>query len=234
MMLLLNRKHIIYKSVSIFDDYLSLRFCDAFQSLLNSSLMQTNFALARFDPEWFQSTPDAQNPIVYPTSHVVVMIFGLGGSPDDLTSYRTCLRLFNKNVTIISPSRNTDHDLPIEAQASIVMEELAEYLQPLTGDFKISFIAYSLGTLVGRAILEMDTFAPYLDRLHTFMSVSGPHLGIMFGSNLYSFGAWLLKKITNTKCYAQLQLQEQKNKRDTFMYKLSLQKSNALNRRVCV
>ena len=57
---------------------------------------------------------------------------------------------------------------------------------------KVSFIGHSLGGLIIRAAI------PYLDdlqaKLHTYMSMSSPHLGYMYNSNkLLDAGMWVMK-----------------------------------------
>lgn len=46
-----------------------------------------------------------------------------------------------------------------------------------------SFIGHSLGTIIIRAALARDEMEPYLDRLHCFLSLSGPHLGTAYNNN---------------------------------------------------
>ncbi|MCD7455419.1 hypothetical protein HAX54_028070 [Datura stramonium] len=68
--------------------------------------------------------------------------------------------------------------------------------------------------------LEMESIMePYLRFLHTYVSVSGPHLGYLYSSNsLFNSGLWLLKKLKGTPCMHQhLPMIDL---RDTFLYKL--------------
>lgn len=48
---------------------------------------------------------------------------------------------------------------------------------------KISFVAHSLGTIIVRSALSRPQMRPLLPRLHTFLSLSGPHLGTMYNSS---------------------------------------------------
>lgn len=58
---------------------------------------------------------------------------------------------------------------------------------------RISFVAHSLGTIIVRSALSRPQLRPILPRLHTFLSLSGPHLGTLFNSSglvnmgLYNF-----------------------------------------------
>jgi hypothetical protein len=42
---------------------------------------------------------------------------------------------------------------------------------------RLSFVGHSIGNLIIRSALTHPAMAPFLDRLHTFLSISGPHLG---------------------------------------------------------
>lgn len=70
-------------------------------------------------------------------------------------------------------------------------------------------------------ILAESVMEPYLRFLHTYVSVSGPHLGYMYSSNsLFNSGLWLLKKFKNTQCIHQLTFSDDPDLRNTFLYKL--------------
>lgn len=62
---------------------------------------------------------------------------------------------------------------------------------------------------------------PYLRYLHTYLSVSGPHLGYLYSSNsLFNGGLWLLKKLKGTQCIHQLTFTDDPDLQNTFLYKL--------------
>lgn len=46
-----------------------------------------------------------------------------------------------------------------------------------------SFIGHSLGNIIIRSVLTRPRFRCYLPRLHTFLSLSGPHLGTLYNSS---------------------------------------------------
>lgn len=48
---------------------------------------------------------------------------------------------------------------------------------------RISFVAHSLGTIIVRSALSRPELRALLPRLHTFLSLSGPHLGTLFNSS---------------------------------------------------
>lgn len=49
--------------------------------------------------------------------------------------------------------------------------------------FLNSFIGHSLGNLIIRSVLTRPRFKYYLNKLHTFLSLSGPHLGTLYNSS---------------------------------------------------
>lgn len=52
-----------------------------------------------------------------------------------------------------------------------------------------SFIGHSLGNIIIRSVLTRPRFRYYLNKLHTFLSLSGPHLGTLYNnSTLVSTG----------------------------------------------
>lgn len=48
---------------------------------------------------------------------------------------------------------------------------------------KVSFIGHSLGTIIIRSALTRPQLRPLLSRLHTFLSLSGPHLGTLYNTS---------------------------------------------------
>jgi predicted esterase len=48
---------------------------------------------------------------------------------------------------------------------------------------RISFVGHSLGNIIVRSALSRPQMRPLLSRLHTFLSLSGPHLGTLYNSS---------------------------------------------------
>lgn len=48
---------------------------------------------------------------------------------------------------------------------------------------RISFVGHSLGNIIVRSALSKPQMRPILPRLHTFLSLSGPHLGTLYNSS---------------------------------------------------
>lgn len=93
-------------------------------------------------------------------------------------------------------------------------------------DVKLSFVGHSIGNVIIRTALSESIMEPYHRYLHTYVSVSGPHLGYLYSSNsLFNSGLWLLKKLKNTRCIHQLTFTDDIDLENTFFYKLSKQKT---------
>ncbi|XVF36506.1 hypothetical protein REPUB_Repub19eG0064000 [Reevesia pubescens] len=93
-------------------------------------------------------------------------------------------------------------------------------------DIKLSFVGHSIGNIIIRTALAESAMVPYLKFLHTYVSLSGPHLGYLYSSNsLFNSGLWLLKKLKGTQCIHQLTLTDDPDIRNTFFYKLCKQKT---------
>ncbi|KAL2515841.1 putative serine esterase family protein [Forsythia ovata] len=92
---------------------------------------------------------------------------------------------------------------------------------------KLSFVGHSIGNIILRTALTDGIMEPYLRYLHTYLSISGPHLGYLYSSNsLFNGGLWLLKKLKGTQCIHQLTFTDDPDLQNTFLYKLS--KENTL------
>ncbi|CAI9757464.1 unnamed protein product [Fraxinus pennsylvanica] len=91
---------------------------------------------------------------------------------------------------------------------------------------KLSFVGHSIGNIILRTALTDSIMEPYLRYLHTYLSVSGPHLGYLYSSNsLFNGGLWLLKKLKGTQCIHQLTFTDDPDLQNTFLYKLSKEKT---------
>ncbi|KAL8529718.1 hypothetical protein ACS0TY_006963 [Phlomoides rotata] len=91
---------------------------------------------------------------------------------------------------------------------------------------KLSFVGHSIGNIILRTALTESIMEPYLRFLHTYLSVSGPHLGYLYSSNsLFNGGLWLLKKLRGTQCIHQLTFTDDPDLYNTFLYNLCKEKT---------
>ncbi|KAH0854807.1 hypothetical protein HID58_037092 [Brassica napus] len=86
---------------------------------------------------------------------------------------------------------------------------------------KLSFVGHSIGNVIIRTAISDGLMEPFRKYLHTYLSLSGPHLGYLYSTNsLFNSGLWLLKKLKSTQVIHQLTLTDDPDLRQTFFYKL--------------
>jgi hypothetical protein len=90
---------------------------------------------------------------------------------------------------------------------------------------RISFVGHSLGNIIIRSALTRPQLSHLLPKLHTFLSLSGPHLGTLYNGGLVNMGMWLMQKWKKSSSLLQLSLKDSADLRGSFIYKLS-EKSN--------
>lgn len=154
--------------------------------------------------------------------HLIVLVHGFQGSSFDLRSLRNYILLVYPKVIFLESSCNegkTEGD--IREMGCRLSREVISYLSYNFPDKspRVSFIGHSLGGLIIRAAL------PYLeclsDRMHLFMSLSTPHLGLMYSSKIVDAGIWIMKKMRKSKCLKQLCFEDYPKVEGTYLYLLS-------------
>ncbi|KAG5443286.1 Protein fam135a [Clonorchis sinensis] len=79
-----------------------------------------------------------------------------------------------------------------------------------------------MGCVLVRAALLSPLMKPYLPKLYTFLSLSGPHLGTVYNSSgLVNMGMWVMQKWKKSESLSQLRLRDDPDLRQTYMYKLN-------------
>ena len=59
-------------------------------------------------------------------------------------------------------------------------------------------------------------------RMHTYLSFSGPHLGMLYFSNpLVELGIWGFRKWRNARCLTELALKDARTANASYLYSLS-------------
>ncbi|VDP84230.1 unnamed protein product [Echinostoma caproni] len=122
-------------------------------------------------------------------------------------------------------SEGNQHDTfaGFEAMRDNLVEEIIAFIDELgEPPARISFIAHSMGCVLVRAAICSPVFEPYLPKLHTFLSLSGPHLGTVYNSSgLVNMGMWVMQKWKKSESLSQLRLRDDADLRNTYMYQLS-------------
>ncbi|XP_066109349.1 protein FAM135A isoform X6 [Saccopteryx bilineata] len=158
--------------------------------------------------------------------HLIVCVHGLDGNSADLRLVKTYIELGlpGGRIDFLMSERNqNDTFADFDSMTDRLLDEIIQYIQiyNLTVS-KISFIGHSLGNLIIRSVLTRPRFKYYLNKLHTFLSLSGPHLGTLYNSSaLVNTGLWFMQKWKKSGSLLQLTCRDHSDPRQTFLYKLS-------------
>ncbi|KAF6364404.1 family with sequence similarity 135 member A [Rhinolophus ferrumequinum] len=158
--------------------------------------------------------------------HLIVCVHGLDGNSADLRLVKTYIELGlpGGRIDFLMSERNqNDTFADFDSMTDRLLDEIIQYIQiySLTVS-KISFIGHSLGNLIIRSVLTRPRFKYYLNKLHTFLSLSGPHLGTLYNSSaLVNTGLWFMQKWKKSGSLLQLTCRDHSDPRQTFLYKLS-------------
>eukprot|EP00794_Sanderia_malayensis_P004689 gene4689-5304_t len=159
--------------------------------------------------------------------HLVICVHGLDGNSGDLRLVRCYLELALPRANfdfLMSEVNQEDTFLDIDQLTEKLACEILQHIEMNHLDpYKISFVGHSLGNVIIRNAVVHAKLLPFRGRLHTFLSLSGPHLGMLYQtSSLVSTGLWLMQKWKKSGSLPQLALNDCSDLRDTFMYRLSL------------
>lgn len=127
--------------------------------------------------------------------HLIICVHGLDGNSADLRLMRTYLELGlpGAHLEFLMSERNQgDTFSDFDAMTDRLVSEILYHIESCgLNPARISFVAHSLGTIIVRSALARPKMRPLLPRLHTFLSLSGPHLGTLYNnSGLVNMGEW--------------------------------------------
>jgi hypothetical protein len=156
--------------------------------------------------------------------HLYVFVPGYGSTNADLRPMKNAFAwYFHSNAQYLVSTCNdghTDSDLLTlgEALGNEVLNHIAMYCK---GSIRrISFIGHSLGGLIVRAALRL--IKEYRGKLGVFVSLSCPHLGLMYGKSRWvKAGTWVLGSVKRSPCIKQLKMKDNSDLRATALYELS-------------
>ena len=160
--------------------------------------------------------------------HVLVFVHGYQGNSWDMRLFKNHLALLFPNHLCMLSSANEGHtEGDIGKMGERLALEIVDFIQencPL-GFRKLSFVAHSLGGLISRAALACKELQPYVDKMHTYVSLASPHCGYMYSENkMLDAGIWVLKKWSKSLCLTQLSMSDDSDPKKCFIYKLSEKK----------
>ncbi|XP_071577022.1 protein FAM135A isoform X1 [Temnothorax nylanderi] len=163
-------------------------------------------------------------------AHLIICVHGLDGNAADLRLVKTYLELGlpGAHLDFLMSERNQgDTFSDFETMTDRLVSEILYHIETSgLNPRKVSFIGHSLGTIIIRSALTRPQLRPLLPRLHTFLSLSGPHLGTLYNtSGLVNAGMWFMQKWKKSGSLLQLAMKDSPDVRRSFMFRLS-QKSN--------
>ncbi|XP_066571944.1 protein FAM135B [Amia ocellicauda] len=190
-----------------------------FQGTIYSDLPQLASDVPYFPPE--EDDEEFDDGI-----HLVVCVHGLDGNSADLRLVKTFIELGlpGSRLDFLMSERNqTDTFADFDTMTDRLLDEIIQHIQLYNLTIaRISFIGHSLGNVIIRSVLTRPRFRYYLSKLHTFLSLSGPHLGTLYNnSTLVSTGLWLMQKLKKSGSLLQLTFRDHSDPRRTFLYLLS-------------
>lgn len=165
--------------------------------------------------------------------HVVVFVHGFQGHHRDLRLVRNnWLRMDPLAVCLMSMANEDRTYDSFQELGERLATEVASFLEEKLGTgkrsvrrtapCKLSFVGHSIGGVIIRAALCTEVLKPYLQYLHTFLSISAPHLGYLYSSNsLFNSGMWILKKFKGAQCMHQLTFTDKSCLEECFLFRLS-------------
>ena len=156
--------------------------------------------------------------------HLYVFVPGYGSTNADMRLIKnTFAWYFPHNSQFLVSSSNDGHtDWDIislgKSLASEVQTHISRYCQ---GSLRrLSFIGHSLGGVIVRSAVRF--LMEYRTCLGVFVSLSCPHLGLMYGKSKWvKAGLWVLESFKRSNCIKQLKMKDNSDLRQTFLYKLS-------------
>ncbi|CAG9561388.1 unnamed protein product [Danaus chrysippus] len=157
--------------------------------------------------------------------HLIICVHGLDGNAADLRLVKTYLELGlpGARLDFLMSERNQgDTFSDFDTMTDRLIQEIMTHIQSSNEPARISFVGHSLGTIIIRSALARPQMKPFLGKLHTFLSLSGPHLGTLYNSSgLVNAGMWFMQKWKKSGSLLQLSLRDASDPRKSFLYRLS-------------
>jgi len=175
-------------------------------------------------------------PQSYTGTHVFVLVHGFQGTGFDMRLMKNNISLLYPTALCLCSAANEDcTEGSIELMGERLAAEVRTFIQEWCsgegegvggGDnsepplARLSFVTHSVGGLVARAALPL--LAEHCGRMHTFLSLSSPHLGYLYSPNsLFKAGLWVAKKLKKSKCLEQLSMTDAADPGSCFLSRMS-------------
>lgn len=158
--------------------------------------------------------------------HLIVCVHGLDGNSADLRLVKTYMEMALPGYRLeflMSERNQSDTFADFEMMTHRLVKEIVSHMELYALNIgRLSFVGHSLGNIIIRSALTSPELIPYLPKLYTFLSLSGPHLGTLYNSSgLVNMGMWFMQKWKKSGSLLQLSLKDNLDPRQSFLYKLS-------------
>ncbi|KHN73230.1 Uncharacterized protein Tcan_12023 [Toxocara canis] len=172
-----------------------------------------------------------ERSLAHNDSHLIVFVHGLEGGSEDLAPYRNYLRLLlpRSNLKfLLSESNQLETWADFNQLADNLLNEILAYLESCSIPPKrISFIAHSMGGVIVRCMIAKQRASSILPLLHTLLTLNAPHCGLLYNQRAANWGVALVQWWKQSRSLQQLTFRDAVAFRDTFLYKLSKNKTFA-------
>ena len=224
-----NTCHLIDSSIEISDRLEKIRVMREGQYLINLEnldLQESNFFCNYSDmPLIFEENFKPLKPSKFSPKydfHMVVLVHGFQGNSFDMNQIKSILAQAYPKLMILDSAFNENQtEGDINEMGERLAEEILSFLALNFAERKplISFIAHSLGGLIVRSALPLLEF--FSSSFHAFITLSTPHLGLLYSGKLLETGIWLMKRVKYFQCLNQMGLKDTDDFLESFIYKLS-------------
>ena len=162
--------------------------------------------------------------------HLYVYVHGFHGNAYDLRGMRNQMAVLlpeKSQARYLLSATNEDHTATcsFERLGDNLAREVIAFMRTegiMATTHRVSFICHSFGAVICRAALRTPMLEPILPKLHTYLSFSGPHLGMMYASNpLVELGIWGIRKFRGAQCLTELSLKDHAAPNECYMFTLS-------------
>ena len=174
-----------------------------------------------------ESNPPSASKNTLNGLHVVVLQHGFQGSQFDMRLFRDFLTfLYPSHKYLIATSNQNDTDVNFDVMGHRLATEIVSFLNDHCGNggeglARLSFVGHSIGGVIIRTALHHKAMAPYLSKLHSFVTLSSPHVGHIFSPNYVNTGLWLMKRWKKSLALEEISLTDAREYENSFMYRLA-------------
>lgn len=156
------------------------------------------------------------------TSHLIVLVHGFQGNSGDMQTLKTILDQAYPHLLLLDSTFNenkTEGD--IKEMGNRLAQEVTTCISYNYPDKTplISFIGHSLGGLIIRAALPL--LEAYSNNFFSFITLSTPHLGLLYSSKLLGTGIWVINKVKNFESLDQICFKDSQDLQETALFSLS-------------